>query len=170
MAGAHRGGRLASPAATKGKPRTAPITGHSSRADTYHKYWSEVRLEENCCRRTKSNPFRKNTALCKAQRLIGRPSIARSRSLNLMPLDLANCIKLILNRSSDKGGSLLGWIGCCEGRCVIRGDCCSGAPLFCPDNPLESKPLAGTCDEIWVKSDCGIADDTKFCCGVGLPR
>ena len=87
-----------------------------------------------------------------------------------MPLDLVNCMKLILNRSSDKGGSLLGWIGCCERGWVIRDDCCGGEPLICPDNPLGSKPLAGTWDEIWVKFDCGVADDTKFCCGVGLPR
>ena len=87
-----------------------------------------------------------------------------------MPLDLVNCIKLTLNRSSDKGGSLLGWIDGCEGGCVIRGDCCGGAALICPSTPLGGKPLAGRCDEIWVKFDCGVAEDTKFCCGVGIPR
>ena len=87
-----------------------------------------------------------------------------------MPLDLVNCMKLILNRSSDKGGSLLGWIGGCEGGCVTRGDCCGGAPLICPSTPFGGKPLAGTCDEIWFKFGCGVAEDTKFCCGVLMPR
>jgi hypothetical protein len=79
-----------------------------------------------------------------------------------MPLDLVNCKKLVLNRSSDKPGSLLGWIGGCEGGCVIWGDCCGGAPLICASMLLDGKPLADTWGEICVKFDWG-AEGGKFC-------
>ena len=142
------------------KPRRQRAT-HRVRIPGTGLGWSSG-LKGNYRRRTDSNPFRKNTALCKAQRLW--PSIARSRSLSLIPLDLVNCTKLLLNRSSGKQGSLLSGIGCCEGGCVICGDCCCAAPLICASMPLVGRPLAGTWDGIRVKFDCGVAEDMKFCC------
>ena len=41
-----------------------------------------------------------------------------------------------------KPGSLLGWIGGCEGGCVIWGDCCGKAPLICASMLFDCKPCA----------------------------
>ena len=62
-----------------------------------------------------------------------------------MPLDPSKLHKVTVEPIlPTKPGSLLGWIGGCEGGCVIWGDCCGGAPLICASMLLDCKAIAHT--------------------------